>query len=203
MKYLVKHKQGNTMNHKLHAGVELVLEKMAYDEQQSSLGRILGNKYAEAVISNEVKEERGTENGNAEAGKNDETEAPTIEGGDCIKGLTISSDYDNAKTASQRSPLAQHILAYLGKHAADPTASLGTRAGDTTQTDELEPAKSVDKNPTAAGGDPAFKEPNANQSEDGGGLTTKTAGYRAAYSNKKASINNRLLDMVTSFVATH
>lgn len=243
------------MNPKLQAGVELVLEKMAAEEQASSLSGILTQKYAEAMESNVVKEDKGKANGNAKAGKNDETEPPTIEGGDCIKGMTISSDYGNAKSASQESPLLRVVRQALGKQAAedyragswrkqlgtdakpaaapgkggitdwignkffggdaadkkgraldaqrkkirasmpkraaDPESTLGTRAGDPTQTDELEPAKSVVKNPTAEGGAGA-SDSNKNPliSGDSGGLNTKTGPTDKdvmSYSSKKAA----------------
>jgi hypothetical protein len=193
------------MNRKLQAGVELVLEKMAAEEHKCSLSGVLSQKYAE-MESNIVKEDKGTSNGNSEAGKNDQEEEPTIEGGDCIKGLTISSDYGNAKTAAKASPLLEVVRMALGKSAADPTSSLGTRAGDPTQTDELEPAKSIDKNPTAGGGAGASK---ANQnpliSGDSGGLNTPTgpkdsdstkphsqkmAGYKEAYVNRDTGVTD-------------
>jgi len=163
------------MNPRLQAGVELVLEKMAAEQQASSLSGVLTQKYADTLESNVVKEDKGKANGNSEAGKNDQASEPTIEGGDDISGLTISSDKGNAKTAAQESPLLQIVRQALEKRAADPEATLGTRAGDTTQTDELEPAKSVVKNPTAGGGAGASKS-NQNPliSGDSGGLNTKT-----------------------------
>jgi hypothetical protein len=185
------------MNPKLQAGVELVLEKMAAEQYDNSLAGIVNQKYAE-MESNIVKEDKGESNGNQEAGKNDQKSEPTIEGGDDISGLTISSDHGNAKTASADSPLLQLVRRALGKEAADPTESLGTRASDPTQSDELEPAKSVDKNPTAGGGDPASKA-NRNPliSGDGGGINTPTGpkdtDSTKPHSQKMASVNHGLM----------